>query len=613
MTFKFKLIMTFVFYGLSLVILSQAVIYKVNETNIKEASIKKAVEVFENKNELFKFYIKDTNLKLLAIKNSTIFKEYLSTKQKRDSLESFFLDIASTTDNIMQLRYIDKDGMEVVRIDRDYYMGDAYVIDKTKLQDKSSRYYFKETMLSDVDNFWYSKLDLNIEYGKIEKPMKPVLRVATPIEDGDEIKGILIINIFMKNFLEQLVDNPFNDIYLVNGNGYILVESSHQACWSEYIERNETFSSQPSEAIYVKKIFLENGENISMIVKPKGEHIQGELEAIVYELFFILLGFILLSVPLSYFFSNISTRLKEEVDRQKAQQDTLLSLFDLGDVVLFKWNNDAQWSVNHVSKSVEKLLGYTKDDFVNHTVSYVECVHRDDLDFVTQELEKAIRDRVYFFEHKPYRVLTKDKKVKWILDSTVIMRDTSGKIINFIGYLNDITELKNNEILLQKLSTTDQLTQIYNRMYLDDMVQTQYYRFNRSSEVCSVILVDIDHFKTVNDRHGHLVGDKVLIEFANLLRNSIRSSDSVGRWGGEEFLIVLPHTALKEALILAEKIRVIVENNIFTAVKHKTASFGVAYFTNGMSVEMLTDKADIALYKSKNDGRNRVSTIQEVE
>ncbi|MEA2072930.1 MAG: diguanylate cyclase [Campylobacterota bacterium] len=625
MTFRFKLLMTFILYGLSLVLFGQTIFYMMNEKQIKTSSIEKAAEIFEKKNKEFQLNIKNTNLKLQAIQKSKTFKAYLSNPAKIDQVKSLFLDIAHTSDNIMQLRYIDTNGLEVIRIDRDSDTNTVYAVEENNLQDKSSRYYFKKAVKSKTGEFWYSNLDLNIEHGKIVKPIQPVLRIATPVEFEKEMKGILIINIFMKSFLEELIDNVFNNIYLYNDNGYVMVDSVHQHCWNEYLNNNETIYNHfydddfknmlsqeryKSEHIYAGKIFLNNGENIRMVIEPKDEHIKGELTSIVYQLMLILLGVILLSFPLSYFFSNIPTRLKDKVDKQKEEQDTLLSLFDLGEVVLFNWNNDDVWSVNHVSKSVEKFLAYSIDDFKSNRVSYASCIHPDYLQQVMDEVNKAISDKVYFFEHAPYRVITKDKKVKWILDSTVVVRNEDGEIINFIGYLNDITELKDKEILLQKLSITDQLTQIYNRMHLDEMLQTQFYRFNRSKEECSVILVDIDYFKVVNDEYGHLVGDKVLIEFARLLKHTIRSSDSVGRWGGEEFLIVLPHTNLHDALALAHKIRKQIENNIFTIVKHKTASFGVATLKEGMSIEVLTDKADIALYKSKSDGRNRVSTIQ---
>jgi len=621
-----KLLIAFIFYGLSLVVFTQLLGFKLNEQHIKETSLKKASEVFRTKDKMFQRYIKNTNLKLLSIRNSKIFKNYQKNQNDNSAVESFFLAIAETSDNIMQLRYLDKSGMEVVRIDRKLYASDAFIVPKEQLQNKSTRYYFSETIKQDENKFWYSKLDLNIEHSEIEKPLKPVIRVAVATSIDGEKSGVLIINIFMKNFLKELSEDSFNNIYLVDTDGMIMVSPLAEHCWSRYLENNTTcinyFDSEElnkivmkdtytGKNIYSSKIFLKNGEGIRMIVEPKTEHIEAELSLIISNIALILLGVFLISFPLSYFFSGIPAKLKEKVDKQKMEQDILLSLFDLGDAVLFKWNNDENWSVSSVSKSVKKLLGYEENDFRNATVTYSDCIHHDDLSRVTQEMKAAVDSEVYFFEHTPYRVVTKDGKLKWILDSTVIVRDKKGEIINFIGYLTDITELKNQELALEKLSRTDQLTQINNRMHIDEVLQLQYYRFNRSHEVCSIILVDIDYFKLVNDEYGHIVGDKILIEFANLMKDSIRVGDIIGRWGGEEFLIILPHTNLNQAVVLAEKLRGLIEKHIFATLTNKTASFGVATLKEGMSIESFIDKADKALYKSKESGRNCVSIIQE--
>jgi diguanylate cyclase (GGDEF)-like protein len=120
-------------------------------------------------------------------------------------------------------------------------------------------------------------------------------------------------------------------------------------------------------------------------------------------------------------------------------------------------------------------------------------------------------------------------------------------------------------------------------------------------------MVDIDHFKMVNDTRGHLAGDAVLRETASLLRSRVRESDFIGRWGGEEFLIVCPETAMKGAARLAEDLRSVMERHIFAGVGIKTASFGVVTVTRGSSVDRCISMADEALYAAKRAGRNRVA------
>ncbi len=624
-SFKYKLFIAFLFYGFSLVFLTQFIIFKINEMSIKSVSIQKAQEIFVQRDDLFRSYIQDINLKIEAVKKSTLFTRFLNNPQEKDLVQSLFIDIATTADNIMQLRYIDKQGVEVIRVDRDEYGSDPFLISKDKLQDKSDRYYFKDIMKLHSDELWYSNLDLNIEHGEIEKPVKPVIRLGVALFKDGEKNGILIINILMKNFLNELIHIPSFEIYLSDSKGNILIDSIHKHCWSKYLKNDETVFNtfgidaglilQSDEYIgknfYSNKLSLDNGENLRMIIKPNDIKIQDEIDKQISELMWIMFGVVLLSFPFAYFFSKTPIKLNQQIDTQKHEQDVLLSLFDLSDAVLIKWNNDENWSVSSVSKSVEKLLGYTQENFEKNSILYSMCIHHDDIKKVVKEVDDAIKSKVYFFEHQPYRVITKEGGVKWILDSTVIVRDKYDNINSFVGYLIDITEIKDNEIALIKLSRTDQLTKIYNRMHLDDVLQNQHYRCLRDNETTSIILVDIDFFKLVNDEYGHLVGDSVLIEFANIIKDSIRAGDTLGRWGGEEFLIILPHTDINQAIQLAEKLRVKVEQNIFSVVKHKTASFGIASLEKGMSIESLIDRADKGLYKAKEIGRNCLYAIED--
>jgi len=153
-------------------------------------------------------------------------------------------------------------------------------------------------------------------------------------------------------------------------------------------------------------------------------------------------------------FNNL---LEEKVEQRTAEQNVLLSLFDLGTSVLFKWNNDEQWSVSHVSKSVTSLLEYDRDELMSGKASYIECIHKDDLEKVKQEVRDAIEFNREYFEHEPYRLYTKSGKIKWVHDSTIIVRDNDGKIINFVGYTTDITMIKDRD---QKLLQQSKLAQM---------------------------------------------------------------------------------------------------------------------------------------------------------
>lgn len=163
---------------------------------------------------------------------------------------------------------------------------------------------------------------------------------------------------------------------------------------------------------------------------------------------------------------------------------------------------------------------------------------------------------------------------------------------------------------LKNLARVDSLTGVRNRRGLDDIVHKIVAQMKRDKAPLSMIMVDIDHFKKVNDTYGHQVGDAVLKQFALLLKKNIRSNDVLSRYGGEEFAILLPNTESKSACIAAEKLRAATETYPFRSedkiVLKVTASFGVSSFLSQINWEELVSYSDEALYRAKSNGRNRI-------
>jgi diguanylate cyclase (GGDEF)-like protein len=159
---------------------------------------------------------------------------------------------------------------------------------------------------------------------------------------------------------------------------------------------------------------------------------------------------------------------------------------------------------------------------------------------------------------------------------------------------------------LEKLANTDLLTGIYNRRKIEEVLTNVLCRSDRYGESFGVILCDLDHFKAVNDQYGHLVGDQVLIKAAECLKYNVRQTDAVGRWGGEEFLVVCVMTDHTCLYTIAEKLRFAIATSEFPAVHHKTASFGAAVHQRGETMTALLARTDQALYQAKENGRNQV-------
>lgn len=176
----------------------------------------------------------------------------------------------------------------------------------------------------------------------------------------------------------------------------------------------------------------------------------------------------------------------------------------------------------------------------------------------------------------------------------------NNKVVGYTSIKEDITDKKR----VEELATKDYLTKLYNRHYITARLREMELDYQRTKEKFCVMILDIDYFKKVNDTYGHLVGDKVLIDVANNIKDSCRASDIVGRWGGEEFLIILPRIDENNCYNVAEKIRQAIEKVNFGEVGKVTVSIGLCVYHNDL--ETTLKLADDKLYKAKRNGRNQV-------
>ncbi|MFB6356439.1 MAG: diguanylate cyclase [bacterium] len=192
------------------------------------------------------------------------------------------------------------------------------------------------------------------------------------------------------------------------------------------------------------------------------------------------------------------------------------------------------------------------------------------------------------------------------------------RLLYFIDTLNEELQEKNRALEkraeqlkekneeLYEISRTDSLTDLYNRKELDNVLRQEMKRYRRTGTPFGVILMDMDHFKQLNDTFGHQVGDGVLKEFAGLLRSRVRETDTAGRWGGEEFLLVAPDTDLEGVRELTETARKLVDNHDFPVERDVTISVGSTVSAPGDTIEDMVARADQALYEAKDNGRNLV-------
>lgn len=203
-----------------------------------------------------------------------------------------------------------------------------------------------------------------------------------------------------------------------------------------------------------------------------------------------------------------------------------------------------------------------------------------------------------------------------LLDSSYTIRDNLAVLtyLVFVILLSSVSSSRTNyykrtqyiqQKQLLKMAETDQLTGIYNRFKFEQELNS-YYSDKKFARRASVILMDVDDFKRINDEFGHLKGDNVLIGLSLLFRNVIHKDDILARWGGEEFMILLPETSLDEAVVLAEKIKTILNSQSIDGIKNVTCSFGIVEVSEYDDKNTLIHQVDKRLYKAKRQGKNQI-------
>ncbi|TLP37494.1 sensor domain-containing diguanylate cyclase [Arcobacter arenosus] len=216
-----------------------------------------------------------------------------------------------------------------------------------------------------------------------------------------------------------------------------------------------------------------------------------------------------------------------------------------------------------------------------------------------RRIRKSIEEFNTFFEK------SSSKKTK--IDSKKILFKEFNQMA---VYLNNMLESKEKlKTQLEHLAITDKLTGINNRLKIDELLQNEIVRSKRYNHAFGFAIIDIDNFKSINDNYGHQVGDSVLIKIAKILKENIRNVDYLGRWGGEEFVIICPETSLEGTLKLMEDLKKIIESESFETVGTVTASFGLTLFDLEDDASTILKRADDALYKAKDDGRNKVVVL----
>ncbi|MCX6073759.1 MAG: diguanylate cyclase [Campylobacterales bacterium] len=292
--------------------------------------------------------------------------------------------------------------------------------------------------------------------------------------------------------------------------------------------------------------------------------------------------------------------------RTKAEQEEINKLSkvieQIDDIVAI---TDKLGTITYVNQAFCVHTGYTREEVIGQSFRILKSDHYDSEFY--KKLWRMILGGNIFRE----TIINRKKNGDLYYENKTItpLKDDKNEIIGFVSTGKDVTAdaLMNQE--MQRIATIDQLTGIYNRHKFEELFTLEAERSRRFSQPLSLIMIDIDHFKAVNDTYGHDVGDEVLKTLTDIVYENIRKIDIFARWGGEEFLVLSPSTDLENIQILAEKLRLAVENTLFPKVNHITISLGVSTFREDDTFSDLFKRVDQGLYYAKEQGRNQVGSI----
>jgi len=363
---------------------------------------------------------------------------------------------------------------------------------------------------------------------------------------------------------------------------------------SKHIDKNEFYMFSYAE-------LFRNSEGMRILMLPKAE-IVGKLKMNnILTAIFIAVIVLIVSVPLSWLASFIPSKLQATI--VDAYED-IKKYTNIIDSNIATSRTDKNGQIIEVSSKFLDITGYDREDIIgkNHNI----LRHPDTPSEYYSEMWATIsKGTVWSGEMLD---ICKSGKTFWIQQVITPEIGPAGEILSYTSVAQDITDKK----LIEKMSITDSLTGLHNRHKLDSALMTEMLRFNRYKVDFCAILLDIDNFKRVNDTYGHQVGDEVLVEIANILTSNTRETDLAGRWGGEEFLILVLQSNIDNAFKLAEKIRVHIEATDFPTAGRVTASIGVSSYQYGETIANFVTRADNALYHAKDTGRNKVISADEI-
>ena len=551
--------------------------------------------------------------------------------------------IANESTQFDQIRWIANNGTELLRIN--YASAGAYRVPANELQAKADRYYVTAGLALPPDSVYLSPLDLNIEQQAIEVPYKPTIRIVSPVFDAlGHRQGMIVINYLATEMLQHLQRvHRVNgmEFWLLNQEGYWLTHSDESQAWGfmlgqpdhrvevRYPQLAHALKQAQSETVIDDRYYVHRLQPIhnNRIMSSDGLSEGGSLSAqgfthaqdyywwlvsftpqetyrtlVLSELRdTVIVAFMLLL--LSWYAGHIFAKARQIERQQTTQLRLAASVFTHANEGIMI--TDVNSVILDVNEEACRITGYAREELLGQKPKLLSSGRYDHAFY--EAMQADLRRKGHWYGEIWNRRKTGELFAEFLSISAVY--DNDGEIHHFVALFTDITVEKQYQHQLERIAHYDPLTNLPNRLLLADRLQQAMALSLRTETEMAVIFLDLDGFKGINDDCGHEKGDQILIDVAHALNDNTRVEDTISRFGGDEFIIVMPNFTDRTALSL-------VMHNIMTAIERKvvcnghenglSASLGITFYPQAdpVDADQLIRQADQAMYLAKQSGKN---------
>ncbi|MDW6003948.1 sensor domain-containing diguanylate cyclase [Vibrio mangrovi] len=434
--------------------------------------------------------------------------------------------------------------------------------------------------------------------------LKLTLQVGLPVFVNSRFAGVVVAKLDTGNLLRQLLKPSGAENYLLDKYGHVLYSNQVPVDAWESENQPSVTTPRPKSLVMWRAIGFSTFHLSHIIPGPDqltlAYRVQDAFEQELgmprstYAILLIAIV-VVFSVPIGALIAWKTARRQIMLNRLSVESQESLDIIDQYVPVVL---TDKQGCIQRCNDAFSQLTGYAKTELLGR--SYGMLSHplaANQLQF--SMFRTLLPGRQWQGE---LHSQTRGGDELWLHTSIIPRFDEMQNLTGYMAIFTDRTDRK----LVERMAERDPLTGIYNRMKIDELLRGYLAQSDKSGREFAIILIDVDYFKAINDEHGHLVGDNTLIEMTHLLQHSLNQPNEIGRWGGEEFIVICPQSDYMEAYHLANKLCTIVSEHHFRHTGQVTISLGVSSSIGKDSVAELLNEADQGLYEAKDRGRCQV-------